>query len=102
VEVTCASDSKRVMQRIREKHSRWIEPLRNYMTLLNSILATWEYHITIVVREEEANRCRNMTAQFRDVSVLSLDNVMFSWRWQWNGDVPTNPLRELTKPSADA
>ena len=97
-EVTVASDSKKVMHRLIERTTRWFEPLQSHFRKLNSIFANWDYHVALFVRHEEVERARAATASFQDVSIISLDEVVFSWRWKWKSDgIPENPLREQTK-----
>jgi hypothetical protein len=38
--------------------------------------------VTLIVREEEVERARGATASFQNVSIISLDDVVFSWRWK--------------------
>jgi hypothetical protein len=97
-EVTIASDSRRVMQRVSERTACWFEPLRIHLQKLNPMFSTWDCHVTVFVRNEELERARTATAMFPDVSVISLDEVAFSWRWKRRADgTPENPLREPTK-----
>jgi hypothetical protein len=97
-EVTVASDSKKVMHRVIDRTMRWFEPLRSHFRNLNTIFTNWDYHVTLFVRQEEIERARAATASFQDVSIISLDEVVFSWRWKWQlAGVPENPLREQMK-----
>ncbi len=97
-EVTIASESKGVMRRVAERATRWFEPLRSHFGKLNPIFANWDYHVTLFLRQEEVEKARAAAAAFPDVSIISLDDIVFSWRWKWQVDgVPDNPLRHPTK-----
>lgn len=93
VEVTSSSTSKTILARVAERESRWLKPLRATLTDMHKPLGEWPFHVTLFVREEI---CSSVTAKLEDVdgvSVISLDRVMFPWRWKWlSSDVPENPL----------
>jgi hypothetical protein len=95
VEVTVASAVKRLVGRVRERETRWLTPLREHFGGLATIFGkpSWEFHVTIFVRSEQLEPARQMFADDRDVSVLSLDETVFSWRWNWGAGIPANPLR---------
>lgn len=97
VEVTSASDTKNLYGKICERETRWLFPLREHFTNLNQIFSEWDYHVTVCVRKEEYGALRNKLREVRDVSVISLDKVVFSWEWDWQGSRPSNPLREPEK-----
>jgi len=101
IEVTAAADSKNVTGRIEEREKRWLQPLREHMTVLNPLFANWDYHVTIFVREEQFQKAQQRVANFRDVSVISLSSVVFSWNWDWQAQTgaPSNVLREANKPA---
>lgn len=98
VEVTQAAETKPVLQRIAEREKRWFGPLRNHFKNLNPLFKDWDLHVTLFVRGEEAEPARRAVTQLGDESVISLDKVMFSWRWDWNKGRPSNPLRDPEKP----
>ena len=97
IEITAAADTKSILGRVAEREKRWVSPLRNHFAQMNSTFSNWEYHVTVFVREEEYTKVQERLREFRDVSVISLDKVVFSWRWQWVGSNPVNPLREAGK-----
>lgn len=104
VEVTAAADTKSIIKRIRERETRWLNPLRSHFGKLNSTFKQWEYHVTIFVRDDnEVNAVQRITKELSDVSVLSIQKALFSWKWEWNVDsgVPTNALREPGKCRAN-
>jgi hypothetical protein len=92
VEVTAAADTKRVIPRVHDRESRWFTPLREYLKGLNPIFENWRYRVTLFVRGEEEAHVKEAVAQLPDVSVVSLDRAVFSWRWKWTGQRPDNPL----------
>jgi hypothetical protein len=99
VEVTVAAATSSVGSRIREREKRWFIPLRSHFRSLATTFADaiWDYHVSVFVRGEQLGAARRMFAPDPDVSVLSLDDTVFSWRWDWKGGVPANPLREREK-----
>ncbi|HNK15932.1 MAG TPA: hypothetical protein PLZ20_15285 [Nitrospira sp.] len=99
VEVTAAADSKGVQGRIIERETRWLSPLRRHFNKLSSTFLTWDYHVTVFVRDEEFAIAQKRLSDFRDVSVIPLGKVVFSWQWDWQGSRPSNPLREPGKVS---
>ena len=82
VEVTVAAAVKRLVERVREREKRWLSPLREHFGRLAPIFRepSWEFHVTIFVRSEELKPARQTFAGDGDVSVLSLDETVFSWR----------------------
>jgi Holliday junction resolvase-like predicted endonuclease len=92
VEVTSSADTKRLLERIREREARWLKPLTSLFDSFKPTFDKWDYRITIFVRDEEAEAARKAISEFKDVSVISLDKVIFSWRWNWVGPYPVNPL----------
>lgn len=97
VEVTSAADKKNILSRVDERETRWFAPLRGHFSKLSPIFAEWDYHVTVFVRKEECDAARKRLHEFPDVSVFSLDEVVFSWNWNWQGGRPSNPLRETSK-----
>lgn len=99
VEVTVAANVKRLAGRVRERETRWYGPLREHFQRLSSLFGDprWDYHATIFVRAEQIKAARQAFASEPDVSVLSLDETVFSWRWDWGPGIPANPLREASK-----
>ncbi len=97
VEITSAADTKNVQGRIAERKTRWLSPLREHFSKLSPIFSEWDYHVTVFVRDEELQNAQKRLSDQPDVSVISLDRVVFSWRWEWRGSRPSNPLREPDK-----
>ena len=99
VEVTMAAAVNRVLERVRERETRWLAPLREHFGRLAPMFRepSWQFHVTIFVRSEQLEPARETFIDDRDVSVLSLDDTVFSWRWNWKTGVPVNPLREPNK-----
>lgn len=95
VEVTMASSIRALVERIGQRETRWIAPLRRHFQRLNEIfkIPPWEFHVTIFVRSEQLGPARKKFASETDVSVFALDEVIFPWRWNWQKGIPLNPLR---------
>lgn len=92
VEVTSASKAGPILSRVQEREPRWITPLRAHLSKMSPQLCDWKYRVTLFVREEICADVRQATAEMLDVFVVSLDNVVFSWRWDWKGQLAVNPL----------
>jgi hypothetical protein len=99
VEVTVAADVRCLGGRVRERETRWFGPLRAHLQRLSPIFAEsiWDHHVSVFVREEQLTPARRMFETDGDVSILSLDGTVFSWRWDWREGIPMNPLREPGK-----
>jgi len=97
VEVTSAADSKAIRGRIVERETRWFSPIRDHLSKLSVVFQSWDYHVTIFVRPEETGNAREKLHDLFDVSVISLNDVVFSWQWKWEESRPSNPLREPGK-----
>jgi hypothetical protein len=98
VEVTIAAnaDSRTatIFSRLNERETRWFVPLQNELSQLDESFTGWRYHVTLFVRKEVCISLREKIKKenMADVSVISLDEVVFPWRWQWRGQEPDNPL----------
>jgi len=92
VEVTSASVIKPILSRVRETESRWISPLRDHLTNTNRLFQDWKYKVTLFVREEVCKDLEKALVGIPDVFVVSLDKVVFSWRWDWQDKVAMNRL----------
>jgi|SRR5882724_2366695 len=102
VEVTQSADTKVILERVANREGRWIGPLRNHFQNLNPFFKDWDFHVSVFVRGEVAKATERVVENFPDVSVISLDKVMFPWRWDWKKGPPSNPLRapeKLRSPS---
>jgi len=97
VEVTSAAESKGIQGRIIEREIRWLSPVREHFSKLSATFSNWDYHVTVFVRDEECENVKKLLVSQPDVSVISLDSVVFPWRWNWEGSRPSNPLRESGK-----
>lgn len=93
MEVTQSAHTKAILDRVADKERRWIGPLRNHFQKLNLLFKDWNFHLRVFVRSEVAEATERIVEKFADVSVLSLDKIMFSWRWDWKKGRASNPLR---------
>lgn len=92
IEVCSASNVNGLIKRVINREDRWLIPLRAHFAQLRANFQDWPYHVTIFVREEIIKSTRRKVAPYPDVSVLSLDAVVFPWRWLWDGQRAINPL----------
>lgn len=91
-EVTIAANATTILSRVLERETRWLVPLREHLPKVSVSFADWKYRVTLFVREEVCASLRGQTAGMSDVAVISLDSVVFPWRWQWQGQVAINAL----------
>ena len=70
IEVTTAWDVDSLLSRVKEKDSRWIEPLK-----CNEFLPKWPFHVTVFIREERVDYFKKKIASIADVSVIPLSKV---------------------------
>ena len=75
----------------------WATYCRNHFQNLNPVFKDWDFHVTVFVRGEVADATERVVENFPDVSVISLDKVMFPWRWDSTKGPPSNPLRAPEK-----
>lgn len=93
VEVTMASNPKTILERVAERETRWLEPLRATLASMYAPIGQWRFRVTIFLREEICGSVERKLKGAEGVSVISLDRVMFPWRWKWvSSDTPDNPL----------
>lgn len=80
VEVTAAASASSVISRVKERDKRWLDPLRRHFRKLSPTFQDpdWDYHVSIFVRGEQLASARLAFEADRDVSVLSLDDTVFS------------------------
>jgi hypothetical protein len=99
VEVSVAAAVGRLVERVRARETRWLGPLRDHFRNLNPIFkdASWDWHVTVFVRREQLEAAQQTFGADRNVSVLCLDDTVFSWRWDWGPGIPANPLRATGK-----
>jgi hypothetical protein len=93
IEVTTAENSKDTCSKIANREFQWLGPLRDHLKKLNPMFTDWRYHVTLFVREEEVARAQRILSAVPDASVISLDKAVFPWRWTYEGQAATNPLR---------
>jgi len=85
------------LERVDNREGRWLVPFRNHFRNLNSLFKDWDLHVIVFVRDEVAKATERAVEQFGDVSVISLEKVVFSWRWDWKKRGPSKPLRAPEK-----
>src|ERR1700731_1531375 len=95
VEVTATADCKGVINRVRERDTRWFSPLADHLKKLGSGFLGWDLHVSLFVRDEQFGSAHNALRGYPDASVTSLARVLFSWNWDWDPGtgLPTNALR---------
>ena len=90
VEVTAASNASVIIERIRERETRWFIPLKNEMSQLSESFTEWNYRVTLFVRDQLVDKINN--EKIKDVFVINFDSIIFSWKWNWKKNLTLNPL----------
>jgi len=92
VEVTTSADPRNLLSRIREKDKRYLTPLRRHMSSISESFAGWKYRLTLFVRDEVCRQIQEAVGNESDVFVVSLEKVVFPWRWDWQEGSAVNRL----------
>ena len=92
VEVTTSADPRNLLSRIREKDKRYLTPLRDHMSSISESFAGWKYHLTLFVRDDVCRQIQEAVGNESDVFVVSLEKVVFPWRWDWQEGSAVNRL----------
>ena len=92
VEVTTSSNPRNLLSRVREKDKRWLTPLRHHMSSIAESFNGWKYRLTLFVRDEVCRQIEEAVRNEPDVFVVSLDKVVFDWRWDWQEGRAVNRL----------
>jgi Holliday junction resolvase-like predicted endonuclease len=91
VELTTKAAAAGLLERVQQRDTRWITPLRTHLGQMSPQFNDWRYRVTLFVRPEICEDVQHATAQMDNVFVLSLANVVFPWR-NYQGPVAVNPL----------
>jgi hypothetical protein len=92
VEVTAAYNISRLIRRARERQTRWYGPLLDQLVRSNQCFASWRPRTTIFVRADRMQDAMRALGTECDITVISLDDIMRSWKWNWEKQSPVNPL----------
>jgi hypothetical protein len=92
VEVTAAYNVETLIERVRERETRWYAPLRNDLGAPHLSGIRWTLRTTIFVRGDRKEHVLKALGVESDVTVIALDDVMRSWKWNWENKTPINPL----------
>ena len=93
IEVTSASSARSILTRVAERETRWLVPMRESLGKMHPPIMRWKFHVTLFLREEICSSVRTKLSDVAGVSVISLDTIVFPWRWEWRGEVPVTPLQ---------
>ena len=93
IEVTTASSSTSLIEKMGQRHTRWLNPLKRQMSMINTEFSKWEYRVTVFVRKANQKAIQEQFDNSKDISVKNVEDVAFPYLWTWNGEVPCNPLR---------
>ena len=94
VEVTAAWTIANLVGRVRPREVRWYRPLQSQLSQLDRFFSCWNaYRTALFVRADRYEAARQAFEGATDVSVIALDAIMRSWKWDWSEKRwPTNPL----------
>jgi hypothetical protein len=92
VEVSAAYNIGGLIQRIRDREQRWYEPLRSHLGGLDLSFSSWALRMTVFVRKDRKEAAVAALQDANDVTVIALDDIMRSWKWNWAGQIAVNPL----------
>jgi hypothetical protein len=70
--------------RLRECDSLWRGAVREKLTAWGHAFSQWDIRTVVLVRGENVDPVQRGLASLPYASVISLDDVVFSWRWQWD------------------
>jgi hypothetical protein len=101
VEVTAAYNIQPLIDRVRDRENRWYVRLREHLATPHLNRIAWKIHTTIFVRADRKNDALKALGNETDVTVIALDDIMRSWKWNWEKQTPLNPLdRDPTESAA--
>jgi len=46
----------------------------------------------VFIRSDRKGAARKALSNAEDVTVIARDDIMRSWKWNWEGQIPANPL----------
>lgn len=92
VEVSAAYKIRRLIERVRDREKRWYKPLRSHLAGLDPSFVSWRLRTTVFVRSDRKKAALKALHEAEDVTVIALDDIMRSWKWNWEGQIPANPL----------
>lgn len=92
VEVSAAYNIAVLVGRVGERKKRWYDALRVHLNDLEGSFSSWGIRTTLFVRADRREAVLEALQGAEDVTVIALDDVMRSWKWNWEGQTPLNPL----------
>jgi len=92
VEVSAAYKIGPLIARVRDRERRWYKPLRSRLDALDASFHSWSLRTTVFIRSDRKGAARKALSNAEDVTVIALDDIMRSWKWNWEGQIPANPL----------
>ncbi len=92
VEVTVASNSNNILNKVRERESRWYRPLQRLYKDIARKDKAWRFGTVIFVRKDQVDKLAPKFDDSSDVSIKSIDEALFSWNWKWEDKRAINSL----------
>jgi len=93
VEVTSSSNTNTLLNRVKERSDRWLQPVKKYLTGMSADFTEWGYRVSLFVRKNNLGSVKLKLEGNSDVSVFALEDVSFPYSWDWSVDGPINPLK---------
>jgi len=93
-EVTSASNINDLEKKILNKDEQWIKPLKLNMEKRSEIFKGWNYWVVVFIRKENIKKLRNVIKDISKVTIKSLDDIMYPWKWKWKDNHPIIDLKE--------
>ena len=81
VEVTSASNIKRICDRVRERHTRWFSPIRRRLEADLIIDAEWKIRFLGFVREQVVDKANDTFQDSAEVWFFPLEKAAFSFAY---------------------
>jgi hypothetical protein len=81
VEVTAAADMAPLTRKIRERESRWYNPVRRTLTNLSVIDEKWRVRFLGFVRSANLHRMNSAFTNDRDVTFHTIEGASFPWSY---------------------
>lgn len=94
VEVTTASNTRGIINKVSERETRWYNAIREYDAAWVELISSWDYRVCLFLREQMVEKTESKLSDYGDVSVKSLNEILYPWSWKWDSNnVPINELQ---------
>jgi hypothetical protein len=84
VEVTTAWDVSGLVKKVEDRKNQWFALLRSQLLQRRVIDDSWTLAVCVFVRKERSSEFTKRFGNAQDVSVDSLEDIVFAWKWPWD------------------